>query len=108
MINNPDADIRLGDINSPAFRLASAVFPRTRVHNLTADFPGDVDDVIGTNFNWYKRAQINLGNLAGRHYDYFSYFNEKRPLFDSFFPWLTLFEVEVKTSRSTRYRRAFA
>ena len=51
MINNPDADIRLGDINSPAFRLASAVFPRTRVHNLTADFPGDVDDVIGTNFN---------------------------------------------------------
>ena len=65
MINNPDADIRLGDINSPAFRLASAVYPRARVHNFTAAFPGDVDDVIETNFKHIKEHKLILANSLG-------------------------------------------
>ena len=46
MILKPDANIRLGDFNSPAFCLVGAVCPRNRVHNFTAGFPCDVGDAI--------------------------------------------------------------
>ena len=46
MRNNPDANTRPGDFNSPAFYLVGAVSTRTRVHNFTADLPCDVDDAL--------------------------------------------------------------
>ena len=50
----------------------------------------------------YRQTNTSDDNLA------IATLTQKRFVFDSFRPWLTLFEVAVKTSRSTRDRGPFA
>ena len=68
MINNLDANIRLWDFNSPAFRLVGAVCPRTRVLNFTANFPCDVDDAMRANCkNVNKYNLILVASLGAKN-----------------------------------------
>ena len=78
MIRNTDANIRLGDFNSPAFCLIGAICSRTRVHNFTADFPCDVGGVMrGANCGHENKYKLILAApLAAK--SYVSLLNEKR------------------------------
>ena len=60
MIRNPDANIRLGDFNSPAFCLVGAVCTRTGVHNFTVDFPGEVGDAMRANCKHVNKYKLIL------------------------------------------------
>ena len=65
MIIKSDTNIRLGDFNSPAFRLVGAVRPRNRVHNFTPDFRCDVGDAIGTIFKHVNQYKLIMAPSMG-------------------------------------------
>ena len=65
MRNNPDANTRLSDFNSPAFYLVGAVSTRTRVHNFTADLPCDVDDAMAASCKHVNKYKLILAASLG-------------------------------------------